>query len=512
MKKAIAAVLLLVLTLLGAPPAQAGHPGTATPPDQVGTTFAGGSVQFDLVTHGVDQYVAFYNVNRNLVVKHRTLDANGDGTWSPAKIIMRSSYNDGEPHSYQDKWDVHNWLRIAVDASGNLHVIGDMHNAPVRYWRTGTAGDLDTLQRKTTDINASSVTYPEFITAPNGNLKYLMLRQGGSGNGDTYVYEWVNADKVWVKPGVTTSIVGDGTKVFESASAYFSDGSGSVYSETFFTPHNNTYHILYNWRETGCVWSNSKMSYIRTTDFKTFTNEEGLNVPLPITADSVRPLIDTVPVSQSGSATNECPNDTWVPGGLINNDYQFLVSGDHVVVAYTKNGPNGQRQFYAAHQGALNQPWSIYQITNEAGGVGAVGNMFPENYGVVLDVSGNVALDHNYSSGGDSGGYSGFKRRTTFNLGSIGAGPFPSTTAPDYWPSSVYQLTDSFNGDMSNVESDSRSHVQAPVQARYYINSRPNGNRAYVISWLGGPQVFSPPANPEPSYPDRPIYIHKITY
>ena len=71
--------------------------GTATFQGTIDNTFAGASVMFDLVTHGGHQYLAYYDENREIQVKHRTVGAT-DGPWD-SHHIPNSSYDTGAAHS-----------------------------------------------------------------------------------------------------------------------------------------------------------------------------------------------------------------------------------------------------------------------------------------------------------------------------------------------------------------------------------------------------------------------------
>jgi hypothetical protein len=455
--------------------------GTATFQGTLDTTWAGSSVMFDLVTHAGHQYAAYYNANREITVAHRTVGAT-DGPWT-YRVLHESNYTGTDPNdpvhynSFKKTWDIHNWLRLGVDGSGNVHLSGDMHDNEFRYWRTSTPGDLGTLARHNFLDTTSKITYPEFINKANGDLGWLMLRKGVSGNGDTWVYKWNNNTASW----------NAGTKVFESAAP--SGYVGSVYSEVFFTL-DGWFHLVFNWREGPGANTNTKFSYVKTKDFVSFVDGKEQTVNLPMTYDSTRPPVDPI----TGGDAN-----------FVNNEYQFITTGTWTVLAYEKTAPDGTKQVFLATRNSITTGWSINQATNEPGGVSwGFGNMFPENYVVPIDQD-TVAIDFNYSTG-----TAGYTRRVTVYLPNVAAGPFPSVTAPRYFPDAVFQTPDSFNGCTSRVKSDSRSLDQTAGN-RFYIASRPEGNTAYVLSWLAGPETFSP-LPPEPSYPLRPINVYKITY
>ena len=498
---AVAAAVVVVLSL-GAP-AQS-EPGTALHQGTVGETFAGAQTQFDLVTHGDDQYLAYFDVDRDIVVKHRTLGVAEDGPWSTT-TIPETSYNPdgrGRDHSFRSRWDSHNWLRLAVDGSGRLHLAGDMHGSEIRYWRTSTAGDLGTLTRRKVLVDPrleDRVTYPEFILRPRGNLGWLMFRDGASGRGRTYVYAWDDQRASWSSNG----------RLFQATSTVFGDGNGNAYTEVFPTPGGD-YHVLYSWRETPNSSSSSRFSYVRTRDFRTYENARGLAVPTPVNAAARRPIVDPLPAAKDASGG-------WASNGFINGETLFGVSGDRILLAYTKLGRDRlgatSKQIWVASRSGTQGAWDVAQVTEEPGGVGLVGATFPDNHLVVVDHD-TVAIDFRYDArvGRPT-------RRVTFDPSDLGDGPFPSTDAPAYYPAEVYRSVDAFPGATSHTEADSRSHEQAGGTAnRGYLNSRPADARTlYVVSWLAGPDRFTPP-DPIPGqevldgWPARPLEMFRITY
>ena len=44
-------------------------------------------------------------------------------------------------------WDSHNYVTMAVDRDGHLHVSGNMHCVQLIYFRTETPGDITTLKQ-----------------------------------------------------------------------------------------------------------------------------------------------------------------------------------------------------------------------------------------------------------------------------------------------------------------------------------------------------------------------------
>jgi hypothetical protein len=126
-------------------------------------------VGFCLLTIDKRQYVAYYDKDRNMTVASRTV---GSDKWRyqvlPSKV----------------GWDSHNYITMAVDDDGHLHVSGNMHCVPLIYFRTEKSGDITTLQKlPMTDKNENRCTYPKFMRDADNRLIFH-YRDGGSGKGN----------------------------------------------------------------------------------------------------------------------------------------------------------------------------------------------------------------------------------------------------------------------------------------------------------------------------------------
>ena len=81
-----------------------------------------------------------------------------------------------------DGWDTHNYLSLAIDLEGQLHVSGDMHASPLNYFMTSAVGDVTSLRRASMiGRDESRMTYPTFVSTSDGRLLYL-YREGVSGD------------------------------------------------------------------------------------------------------------------------------------------------------------------------------------------------------------------------------------------------------------------------------------------------------------------------------------------
>jgi hypothetical protein len=156
--------LLAPLALICAPPA------AAQKIEAVDQVWAGHEVPFALVVTEERIYVGYYDAARQLSVASRP---RGSSWWTYTRLPSWVG------------WDSHNRIAMAVDAAGQLHVTANMHNDPLVYFRTSVAGDVRTLARVPTMVEAAaerSMTYPMFLEDAAGRLIFK-YRDGGSGRG-----------------------------------------------------------------------------------------------------------------------------------------------------------------------------------------------------------------------------------------------------------------------------------------------------------------------------------------
>ncbi len=179
---------------------------------------AGG--EFNLLTEGDDQYVAYYNADRRLTAAHRRLSV---GTWKKKVLTDARAL-----FTYLDGFDTHNSLNIALDANGDLHVSGNMHVEPMSYWRTTTPGDITSLKSPTDpngpapmpEAEPGNTTYPEFYNGAGDDL-FFTYRGGTSGNGEEYINSYDVISKTW-------SGVGPNGLVPGAPAQYFVGGCAAV--------------------------------------------------------------------------------------------------------------------------------------------------------------------------------------------------------------------------------------------------------------------------------------------
>lgn len=291
------------------------------------------SVGFCLLTHGDRQYVAYYNADRRMVVAMRDLSEP-----SFTKKILPSESDKPPRRTHKTStiqgWDSHNYITMAVDKAGHIHLSGNLHVDPLLYFRSEKPGDVTSLKQIKSMVGnrEDRCTYPKFMTLPDGRLLFH-YRDGSSGRGDE-VYNVYNAEtRTWRRFFDTSLITGQGKmNAYQNGPRLGPDGR---------------YHLLWVWRDTPDAATNHDVSYARSHDLLHWENAAGEPLELPLTIESKGTIIDPIPPG----------------GGIINTVHRFgFDSQNRVVVSYHKHDADGNTQAYAAR--FENGKWTIRQISD----------------------------------------------------------------------------------------------------------------------------------------------------
>lgn len=277
-------------------------------------------VGFCLLTDAASdtQYVGYYDDERRMTVAKRTL---GSDKWSyqvlPSKV----------------GWDSHNYLTMALDETGNLHVTGNMHGDPLVYFVTTVPGEIASLKpRKMTGEREERVTYPKFLTGPAGGLVFN-YRDGGSGRGARFYNRFDAQTGSWSRLLDEPLLDGEGKR-----NAY---PLGPVRGP------DGWFHLVWVWRMTPDCATNHHLSYARSRDLVAWESISGREVELPMTFDQEFLLIDAIPVG----------------GGIINGGAKLAFDDrKRPLVVYHKSDAWGKMQVYAARPGR--EGWEICQLSD----------------------------------------------------------------------------------------------------------------------------------------------------
>lgn len=284
----------------------------------IAPVWAAHPVGFALLTHAPYQFVAFYDDKRQMTVAQRKLD---ERQWTFTKLPVTTG------------WDSHNYITMALDADGYLHLSGDMHVVPLKYFRTTKPLDASTFERveKMTGSEENRTTYPRFFSGPKNEFLFT-YRDGSSGNGNQIYNVYDLPTKTWKRLLDKPLIDGEGQR-----NAYF---EGPIKGPDGY------FHLAWVWRETPDASTNHDLSYARSKDLLRWESGASKSLPLPIKLQDCD-IVDAVPQK----------------GGMINGNTKIgFDDKGRVTITYHKNDAAGNTQPWTAR--LENGVWQKYQITD----------------------------------------------------------------------------------------------------------------------------------------------------
>jgi hypothetical protein len=320
-------LVLALLLLAGAVPWRA---AAAEAGELIDRVWSGHPVGFSMLAERGHLFIAYYDANRRITVIGRRL---GEREWQrcqPEGVEVPRR----KRMSNVTAWDSHNYLRLALDRDGHLHLSGNMHVDPLVYYRSRRAFDVTSLERldRMTGEREERCTYPVFFQNAAGDLLFR-YRDGSSGNGSDLYNIYDPATRTWRRLVATPLLEGEGRR--------------NAYSLVPTLGPDGRFHLVWVWRNTPDCATNHTLSYARSRDLVQWENSRGEPIALPMVL-----------------ATGEVI-DAAKPGeGLINTTFT-LGFDDHArpVVVYHRYDAKGHSQAYAARP-AAGSGWQVRQISN----------------------------------------------------------------------------------------------------------------------------------------------------
>jgi hypothetical protein len=273
-----------------------------------------------LISDGFYQYIAFYDGEHRLNVGKRKLS---ETEWDIVKLPERVG------------WDTHNKILLFQDRIGYLHITGNMHCAPLRYYRTKKPRDIHTFEgiHKWTGDYEDRVTYPTLLKLRDGSV-YIMYRHGGSGNGMRILVHYNEETQKWNK---TVPVFTNGRDRNPTCNAY---PFGGIVEDK-----KGIWHIAWCWRETPDVITNFDICYAKSLNRGlSWKNWDGLDLELPITPENAH-VVESIRQNS----------------GLINSGSLIVDAEGRPYIGYTRFDENGHNQIYIATP--VNDNWKIIQLT-----------------------------------------------------------------------------------------------------------------------------------------------------
>jgi hypothetical protein len=285
----------------------------------IAPVWAGHPVSFCLLTAGGRQYAAYYDAERRMTVAARALDSE---KWEHRVLPSRAG------------WDSHNYITMAVDAGGHLHLSGNMHCVPLLYFRTAKPRDIGSFEAVPQMVGSheKQCTYPRFMTGPKGDLVFH-YRDGRSGSGREIYNTYDLGSKAWRRLLDVPLIDGGGEM--------------NTYAVGPVRGPDGAYHLCWVWRDSPDCATNHDLSYARSEDLVRWETAAGRAVGLPLKIETEGLIVDPVPPGQ----------------GLINMGVALgFDARSRPVISYHKYDGNGNSQVYNARWEG--DAWRITQASD----------------------------------------------------------------------------------------------------------------------------------------------------
>lgn len=396
-----------------------------------------------LYTGRTHQFVAYFNAERELCVAGRRL---GSNNWTRKPLPERL------------EWDSHNYVSLGLDAGGYIHLCGNMHGAPLCYFRSVEPYEVRNLKRvrSMSGQDETQVTYPRFLRAKG--VLYFIYRDGVSGAGNQIYNVYDHKTGIWKRLHESPLTDGEGL-----SSAYF---EGPVLGP------DGRFHLCWMWRDAGDALTNHSLCYARSHDLRNWESSKGRPLSLPITSAKA----EVVDPAEPGE-------------GLINGDHRIGFDRQgRVIITYHRYDEEGNSQLYQAR--LEERGWAIYKSTawNYRWGFGGFGSLaFEITFGpVVIDSHGRLVQWYRHVAYGEG----------TFVLDEVSLRPVGVAEGRFDLPSTLMAPESSFPGMEVNWATD--------------LGPGPDGGSRYVLRWEALPanrdQTREGPL-PEPT----PLRVYKLS-
>ncbi|HEY1790472.1 MAG TPA: BNR-4 repeat-containing protein [Verrucomicrobiae bacterium] len=275
------------------------------------------------VYYGWDQTNPSYPYNGTIWIARRTIESND---WQ----VVQTTFTP------DDITDGHDVVAFGIDGANYLHMSWGMHDQSLHYARSTAPVVGSTPISMGSDLGSKgmtgvevSVTYPQFLTMPNGDLLFL-YRVGESGGGNTWLNRWSVAAQTWTN----VDTIGGSPSPF--IQGLWPGTNYNAYPNMPCVDANGNLYLGWTWRETPAYESNNNLLLAKSTNggvsWETFN---GIPYDLPISQGlesgdpaSVGQVIVPIPpnyslINQAGMCLDASNNPVlatwWAPGSLTGN-------------------------------------------------------------------------------------------------------------------------------------------------------------------------------------------------
>ncbi|CAF2459612.1 unnamed protein product [Rotaria sp. Silwood2] len=232
----------------------------------IAPVWAGHPVNFVLLTHLPYRFIAYYDDTRQMTIAQRNLS---ERIWTINKLPLITN------------WDSHNYIVMAIDEDGYLHLSGNIHVVPLIYFRSVQPLNASTFVQldRMTGTDENRTTYPMFMYGPENEFIFT-YRLGMSGNGNQIYNLYDLKTKTW--KGLLDKPLTDG------------EGKRNAYFDGPIKGPDGYFHLVWVWRESPDASTNHDLSYARSKDLVSWETGAGRSLVLPMTSETCE-IVDPVP-------------------------------------------------------------------------------------------------------------------------------------------------------------------------------------------------------------------------
>ncbi|MDL2242091.1 BNR repeat-containing protein, partial [Bacteroidales bacterium OttesenSCG-928-L03] len=267
------------------------NPSTSAYVFGTGEQLSGQQFQTDgIKTYQGYQYTVYYNSSRNVCISRRKMPV---GAWEEVVLPYKNSVD-----------DAHNVIVMGIcEKDGSIHLSFDHHNDNLHYCYSiaGSANDPENMPWKAGSFSATTnimdravpdVTYPRFISKPDGNLLFE-CRFHYSGYGDSYLREYDGDTKKWTLIGryVQGMDVHSGNPLIINGQTLYTDDA-CAYINGMTYDKQGRLHVTWCWRDNFGGMSNHDFYYAYSEDHgRTWKDTKGEDVA---TTEYMQPVVNRV--------------------------------------------------------------------------------------------------------------------------------------------------------------------------------------------------------------------------
>ncbi len=282
-------------------------------------TWSGHRVYAQMIQRGEHQFIIYYDASRQMTIAHRK--------------HQRTPWRYQKVDSFVG-WDSHNYATLDVDEQGYIHVLGNMHNDQLVYYRSTIPWNVRSLEKVDYMISLErehNVTYPRFLHDANGTL-IAIYRLGGSGDGRYYYHGYDVETRTW--------------RLLHDKEFFNGEGERGAYYEGPHLGPDGLFHMIWVWRETPSAATNNNLSYVRSPDLINWEDSNGEPVQLPLIR-STGEIVDPIPTF----------------AGLLNGQKKLGFDADDLpMISYYKHDSAGDTQIMLARKSG--KGWTTHQISD----------------------------------------------------------------------------------------------------------------------------------------------------